>query len=252
MFCWKIVHALLARASFALSPYIRVLVTFIRLFVDLVITHLKSKEAPNTDVTFMTAFMVAEAPQTDDLLILVAPPNVQSTCDGGRPVWSCFSGMFKWVIFVQQLQKEGPGRKGGWRTSTHPLKPHWYEKSEHAGRQWAPSETSSQRCRPYHQWSPGIRLYSQWDRQARWTAASRHEADRRQCFLLFPPRAGEDMITANALAHGLGAGVVPRSSIRMWQIAQTVALWGREPPFSTEAPPWSFPSRRQSGGATTP
>ena len=34
----------------------------------------------------MTTCMVAGAPRTDDLLILVAPPRVQSTYDGGRSV----------------------------------------------------------------------------------------------------------------------------------------------------------------------
>ena len=34
----------------------------------------------------MTTSMVAGAPRTDDLLILVAPPRVQSTYDGGRSV----------------------------------------------------------------------------------------------------------------------------------------------------------------------
>ena len=37
-----------------------------------------------SDIILMTASMVAGAPQTEDLLILVAPPRIQLTYEGGR------------------------------------------------------------------------------------------------------------------------------------------------------------------------
>ena len=41
-----------------------------------------------SDIILMTVSVVAGAPRTDDLLILVpAPPRVQSTYDCGRLVW---------------------------------------------------------------------------------------------------------------------------------------------------------------------
>ena len=78
------------------------------------------------------------------------------------------------------------------------------------GRQWAPSRTFSKRSRLYHQWNPG--LFSPWDRQAPWAAASRHEADRRRCSAFFNHVQAR---TSSQRMHSqwLEAGVVLRSSI---------------------------------------